>query len=48
MMNGSPMPARARPSIRCRLTDEPMPKANTLAWLKFLRTKAKASLSTET
>jgi hypothetical protein len=32
MMKGSPMPARARPSIRWRLTLEPMPNENTLAW----------------
>ncbi len=29
--NASPRPARARPSIRKRFTDEPMPNANTLA-----------------
>ena len=28
---GLALPARARPSIRCRLTERPMPKANTLA-----------------
>ena len=48
MMKGSPMPARAMPSIRLRLTEEPMPKANTLAFDRLLRTSSKASRSTVT
>ncbi|MNT24316.1 hypothetical protein D3C72_1597830 [compost metagenome] len=48
MMKGSPMPARAMPSMRLRFTDEPMPKANTLAFDRLLRTSSKASRSTVT
>ena len=48
MMKGSPMPARARPSMRWRFTLEPMPNENTLALERLLRTSSKASRSTVT
>ena len=48
MMKGSPMPARARPSIRWRFTDEPMPNENRLACDRLRRTSSNASRSTVT
>ena len=47
-INGSPQPAFAKPSIKYRLTDDPMPKANRFALFLLSRTKRKASFSTST
>ena len=43
---GRPSPALARPSIRWRLTEVPMPNANTFAVSRRWRTSANASGST--
>jgi len=43
--NGSAFPARAIPSIRKRLTDEPMPKANRLASPRLARISSNVSRS---